>query len=155
MEMLLETIHKHIGREAVTTDWVFIDQMQADIFGKVTRWYNRGHNDPEWAEKYSPHGGTLLHGFFIISLVTHFLKIGGFYYKDGKNPLNYGMDKTRIFRPVLIGDGVRLRDRISIIDVKDKGQGCKIVKTAHQIESDETNQSPVAYIEYLNFWHSQ
>ena len=79
MQMQLETIHKYIGQEPIVTDWVLIDQMQTDIFGKITRWYTQGHNDPKWAMEFSPHGGTILHGFFIISLVTHFLKIGGFY----------------------------------------------------------------------------
>ena len=153
MKLLLRTIHERIGKEEVITDWVFIDQMQVDIFGKVTRWYNRGHNDPNWAEEFSPHGGTLLHGFFILSLVTHFLKIGGFYFSDGQNPLNYGMDKARILKPVVVKDGIRLRDRISIIDVKEKDKGCRLIKTAHQIEAEEKNQGPVAYIEYLNFWH--
>ena len=150
MELLLKTIHEHIGQEAAITDWVFIDQMQVDIFGKVTRWYNQGHNDPEWAAEHSPHGGTLLHGFFMVSLITHFLKTGGFYYRDGKNPLNYGMDKARILRPVLVGDGIKLRDRISVLKVQDKGEGRRLVKTAHHIETDE---APAAYVEYLNFWY--
>ena len=153
MELLLKNIHEHIGNEMTTTDWVFIDQMQVDIFGKVTRWYNRGHNDPNWAAENSPHGGTLLHGFFTISLITHFLKLGGFYFPDGQNPLNYGMDKARILRPVLIGEGVKLRDRISLLDVQDKGDGCRLVKTGHQIETDKNAEGPVAYVEYLNFWY--
>ena len=153
MELLLKTIHERIAQEAVITDWVFIDQMQVDIFGKVTRWYNQGHNDPEWAARHSPHGGTLLHGFFMMSLITHFLKIGGFYYKDGKHPLNYGVDKARILRPVLVRNGVKLRDRISIMDIIDKGHSCRLIKTAHQIETDEYDQPPAAYIEYLNLWH--
>ena len=153
MELLLENIHEYIGNEMTTTDWVFIDQMQVDIFGKVTRWYNRGHNDPDWAAENSPHGGTLLHGFFTISLITHFLKLGGFYFPDGQNPLNYGMDKARILRPVLIGEGVKLRDRISLLDVQDKGEGCRLVKTGHQIETDKNAEGPVAYVEYLNFWY--
>ena len=153
MELLLKTIHEHIGQEAAITDWVFIDQMQVDIFGKVTRWYNQGHNDPEWAAEHSPHRGTLLHGFFMVSLITHFLKTGGFYYKDGKNPLNYGMDKARILRPVLVGDGIKLRDRISVLKVQDKGEGRRLVKTAHHIETNEPDERPAAYVEYLNFWH--
>ena len=95
----------------------------------------------------------VLHGFFIVSLITHFLKMGGFYYRDGKNPLNYGMDKARILRPVLVGDGVKLRDRISVLEVQDKGEGRRLVKTAHHIETDEADERPAAYVEYLNFWH--
>ena len=153
MELLLENIHEYIGNEVTTTEWVFIDQMQVDIFGKVTRWYNQGHNDPSWAAENSPHGGTLLHGFFTISLITHFLKLGGFYFPDGRNPLNYGMDKVRILRPVLIGEGIKLRDRISLLDVKNKDAGCRLIKTGHLIETEDNSEGPAAYVEYLNLWY--
>jgi len=152
MELLLSNIHEHIGKQVALTEWVELDQMQVNIFGEITRWPKRGHNDPEWAEAHSPYGGTLVHGFFMVSLVTHFLELGGLLYKDGKSPLNYGMDKVRILSPVVIGDGVRLRDQISILDVQDKGDGQRLIKTAHSIQA-EGLEKPAAYVEYLNFWH--
>ncbi|MCB1643796.1 MAG: hypothetical protein KDI36_00015 [Pseudomonadales bacterium] len=151
MTLLLANIHEQIGNEVAVTDWVELDQMQVNIFGEITRWAKRGHNDAEWAKEHSPHGGTLVHGFFMVSLVTHFLELGGLLYKDGKNPLNYGMDKVRILSPVVVGDGVRLRDRISVMDVQDKPDGRRLIKTAHQIEADGS-EKPAAYVEYLNFW---
>lgn len=151
MNLLLTNIHEHIGKEVAVTDWVELDQMQVNIFGEITRWAKRGHNDAEWAKEHSPWGGTLVHGFFMVSLVTHFMELGGLLYKDGKNPLNYGMDKVRILTPVVVGDGVRLRDRISIMDVTDKGEGKRLIKTSHHIESDRSDK-PAAYIEYLNLW---
>ena len=63
------------------------------------------------------------------------------------------MDKVRILRPVLIGEGIKLRDRISLLDVQDKGEGCRLVKTGHQIETDDNAEGPAAYIEYLNLWY--
>ena len=152
MTLSLSNLHEYIGQEMAVTDWVELDQMQVNIFGEVTRWSKRGHNDPEWAKGNSPYGGTLVHGFLMVSLVTHFLELGGFMYEDGKNPLNYGMDKVRILSPVIVGDGVRLRDRISIIDVQDKGDGKRLIKTSHHIEA-EGAERPAAYIEYLNLWH--
>lgn len=152
MELLLSNVHEHVGREVALTDWVDLDQMQVNIFGEITRWPKRGHNDPEWARKHSPYGGTLVHGFFMVSLVTHFLELGGLLYSDGRSPLNYGMDKVRILAPVVVGDGVRLRDRISIMQVQDKGEGRRLIKTSHHIEAEGVN-GPAAYVEYLNLWH--
>lgn len=152
MKLLLSNIHEHIGKEVAVTDWVDLDQMQVNIFGEITRWAKRGHNDAEWAKEHSPYGGTLVHGFFMVSLVTHFLELGGLLYKDGKSPLNYGMDKVRILTPVVVGDGVRLRDRISVMDVTDKGEGKKLIKTSHQIMAEDADKS-AAYVEYLNLWH--
>ena len=152
MTILLANVHDYIGQEVAVTDWVELDQMQVNIFGEITRWAKRGHNDAEWAKEHSPYGGTLVHGFFMVSLVTHFLELGGLLYPDGKSPLNYGMDKVRILSPVVIGDGVRLRDRISIMDVQDKDAGRRLIKTGHQIEAEGADK-PAAYVEYLNFWH--
>lgn len=151
MTILLSNVHEHIGNEVSVTDWVEIDQMQVNIFGEITRWAKRGHNDAEWAREHSTYGGTLVHGFFMVSLVTHFLELGGLLYKDGQNPLNYGMDKVRILSPVVIGDGVRLRDRISILSVQDKPGNSRLVKTSHHIEAEAADQ-PAAYVEYLNLW---
>ncbi|MFT6752129.1 MAG: acyl dehydratase [Candidatus Azotimanducaceae bacterium] len=152
MKLLLSNVHEYIGQEIAVTDWVELDQMQVNIFGEITRWSKPGHNDPEWAKENSTYGGTLVHGFLMVSLVTHFLELGGFIYEDGKNPLNYGMDKVRILSPVVVGDGVRLRDRISIVEVKDKGEGRRLIKTSHHIEAEGAD-GPAAYIEYLNLWH--
>lgn len=151
MTILLSNVHEFIGKEVSVTDWVDIDQMQVNIFGEITRWAKRGHNDAEWAKEHSPYGGTLVHGFFMVSLVTHFLELGGLLYKDGKNPLNYGMDKVRILSPVVVGEGVRLRDRISIMAVERKAEGRSLVKTSHHIEAEGADQ-PAAYVEYLNLW---
>ena len=61
------------------------------------------------------------------------------------------MDKVRILQPVKVGDGVKLRDRINVLKVIDKPDGCKLCTTSHQIEI-EGETRPAAYIEYLNFW---
>lgn len=148
----LATIHEYVGQEVALTDWVDIDQMQVNIFAEVTRWTPKGHIDREWAEEHSPFGGTLVHGFFMVSLITHFLELGGLRYPDGENSLNYGMDKARILQPVVIGDGVRLRDRISVLEVTDKDEKRRLIKTAHQIEADNLDK-PAAFVEYLNLWH--
>lgn len=151
MNLLLSNIHEYIGQEVAVTDWVDLDQMQVNIFGEITRWAKRGHCDAEWAKDNSPYGGTLVHGFFMVSLVTHFMELGGLLYADGKNPLNYGMDRVRILTPVVVGDGVRLRDRIAVMDVQDKEQGRRLIKTSHQIEARGATR-PAAYVEYLNLW---
>ena len=151
MKLLLANVHEHIGRDPVVTDWVELDQMQVNIFGEITRWAKRGHNDAEWARQNSPYGGTLVHGFFMVSLVTHFLELGGFLYEDGQHPLNYGMDKVRILSPVIVGEGVRLRDRIAVLEVQDKSEGRRLIKTSHHIEAEGSDR-PAAYVEYLNIW---
>lgn len=76
-----------IGDKLGISDWVFIDQVQVNIFGEVTRWRTPGHCDPEFA-KDGPYGGTLIHGFHMVALLSHFYKDTDLWPIDGQNPLN-------------------------------------------------------------------
>lgn len=150
-EFRLSNAHEFVGREMAVTDWVDIDQVQVNVFGEVTRWATWMHCDPERCADESPYGGTILHGFFALSLITYFMKTSGLRPADAAYSLNYGMDKVRVLRPVLVGDGVRLRDRVTLIDVIDKGEGRRIFKTGNLIEVDGSDE-PMVYAEYLNYW---
>jgi acyl dehydratase len=151
LEFLLTNAEEFIGQEMALTDWVHLDQVQTNLFGEVTRWPTWMHCDAERAQRESPYGGTILHGFHMLSLLTHFLEVAGLRPGDGAYSLNYGLDKMRVLQPVLIGDGVKIRDRMSLIDVIDKGQGEKIITTANKLEV-EGMEGPVLYAEYLSYW---
>ena len=145
-----ENAHTFVGREMAVSDWVEIDQEQVTNFGEVTRWTPKGHVDRVWAERESPYGGTLVHGFFMLSLVTYFLDNAKVRPSGVAYTLNYGLDKVRVIQPVIVGDGVRLRDRISLLDVSDRGEGRKLFKTGHSIEIDGSDK-PAVFAEYLNY----
>ena len=148
---LLANAHEFIGQEVALTDWVLIDQVQTNVFGEVTRWPTWMHCDVERSKRESPYGGTILHGFMMVGLLTHFLQDAGLRPPDGAYSLNYGMDKVRVLSPVVIGDGVRLRDRMTLLDVIDKGEGKRILKTGNIIEV-EGKDEPALYAEYLSHW---
>jgi len=147
---LLANAHEHIGENLGVSDWVFIDQVQVNVFGEVTRWRTPGHCDPNYAKK-GPYGGTIIHGFHMMSLLSHFYRDVGLWPEDGQNPLNYGLDKVRVLKPVVIGDGVRLRSHISLLDVQDKGKGEYLMKTCHEIEVYDMPDRAL-YAEYLTYW---
>ena len=150
-DILLSNAHEFVGQEIGLTDWLDIDQMQVNIFGEVTRWPTWMHNDRDRAARESPYGGTIIHGFFLLSLITYFVRVGGINPADGAYSLNYGMDKARILKPVVIGDGIRVRDRIGLLRVRDKGEGRRLCTTSHHIEVAGMD-GPAAYVEYLNLW---
>ena len=89
-DFLLENAHTFVGKELAVTEWIFIDQMQANVFGEVTRWNHWMHSDPERCERESPYGGALLHGFMLVSLVTHFHATAHLRPADAARSLNYG-----------------------------------------------------------------
>lgn len=63
---LLRTAADRVGEHLGISDWVFIDQIQVNVFGEVTRWRTPGHCDPDYM-KSSRYGGTLMHGFHMVS----------------------------------------------------------------------------------------
>ena len=150
---LLTTAHERIGQKLGTSDWVFIDQVQVNVFGEVTRWRTPGHCDPEYA-KTTPYGGTLIHGFHMLSLLSHFYRSAGLSPVDGEYPLNYGIDKARVLQPVIIGDGVRLRSHITLLDIDQKKPGEYLMKSGHEVEVDGLD-GPALYAEYLTYWFAR
>ena len=141
-----------VGKRLGTSPWVFIDQTQVNRFAEVTRWRTPGHCDPEYASN-TKYGGTLIHGFHVISLLSHFYKSAELWPEDGQDPLNYGVDKVRILKPIIIGDGVRLRSHISLIEVVPKKENDMVVKTRHEIEVQNIEGFAI-YAEYLTYWHA-
>ena len=51
----------------------------------------------------------------------------------------------------MIGDGIRVRDRIGLMAVEDKDAGSRLFTTSHLIEV-AGQDDPAAYVEYLNYW---
>lgn len=151
-DIRLTNAHEFIGQEIGVTDWVDVDQLQVNVFGEVTRWRTWMHCDQERSRRESPYGDTIAHGFFYASLLTHFEENGGLNPTDGDYFLNYGTDKFRVLRPVTIGDGIRLRSRVSLKSVTDKGEGKKLCATTHLIEV-EGAEDPAAYAEFLSYWY--
>ncbi len=71
---------------------------------------------------------------------------------DGQNPLNYGLDKVRILKPIIIGDGIRLRSNMRLLKAVPKARGEHLLKVAHDIEV-EGIEGIAVYAEYLTYWH--
>lgn len=142
-----------IGQPLGVSDWEFIDQVQVNVFGEVTRWRTPGHCDPEYA-KTTPYGGTLIHGFHMVAMLSHFYRDAGLWPEDGAKPLNYGLNKVRVLQPVIIGDGVRLRSHMSLLDAQDKGNGEYLLNICHEIEAEGV-EGRVLYAEYLTYWFPQ
>ena len=57
--------------------------------------------------------------------------------------VNYGLEKVRFVAPVRAGK--RVRNRIRLVGVEDKGEGCHLVTTEHTVEiEDEAKPALVA-----------
>ncbi len=110
------------GREIAVTEWLEITQERINQFADATDDHQWIHIDPERAERDSPYGATIAHGFLTLSLLPKFLMdtvpIVGV-----RMAINYGLNRVRFPSAVLAGSRIRARIVLqSIRDVADAAE---------------------------------
>lgn len=136
------------SQELGCSGWVVLSQDKVNQFADVTEDHQFIHIDVEAAKKAGL-GGTIVHGFFLLSLASKFLtdllpKVEG-----SASILNYGLNKVRFIAPVAVGS--RVRGRVSLIEVADKGNGALLCTTSTTLEI-EGQDKPAYVAEQLNLF---
>jgi acyl dehydratase len=109
IDAAFNSLHQNIGTEIGVSGWIMIDQPLIDSFGTITQDRQFIHNDPDRALIEAPFGGTIAHGFLILSLASRFA-YDTFPEQPGQTmSMNYGFDKIRFLTPVRCGSQVRGR----------------------------------------------
>jgi acyl dehydratase len=109
----MATAPEFVGRELGTSEWVAVDQNRIDQFAACTGDCQWIHVDVERAERESPFGGPVAHGYLTLSLVAPMAMELGLIPPDAATGLNYGLDKVRFIAPVKAG--ARVRNRVSLV----------------------------------------
>jgi acyl dehydratase len=123
---------RHVGAELGVSEWITVDQARIDEFAHCTGDHQWIHVDPQRAQRESPFGGTVAHGYLTLALLapTTF-EILTANVAHGQ-ALNYGLDKVRFLAPLRAGK--RVRNRIKVLGVEDKGGGRFLVTTENAVE---------------------
>ena len=108
------------GKEIGVSNWVTLDQAKVNQFADATGDHQWIHIDVERAKKEMPTGGTIVHGYFTLSLIPKFmfelLEITGI-----SQMINYGANKVRFTNMVPTGSKVRGRLKVMSVELKGKG----------------------------------
>ncbi|MFZ5835651.1 MAG: MaoC family dehydratase [Pseudomonadota bacterium] len=108
------------GKEIGVSDWVTLDQAKVNQFADATGDHQWIHVDVERAKREMATGGTIVHGYFTLSLIPKFmfelLEITGI-----SQMINYGANKVRFTN--MVPTGSRVRGRLKVISVELKGKG--------------------------------
>lgn len=117
---------------------VLVDQEMINQYAKLsgdTMWL---HVDVERCVKESPFGGTIAHGFLILSLITRMAagpgpvsRISGF-----GHMMNYGSDKLRFLGAVPVDSEIHSRSRVKAIDVGEKKTRVVLETHVHVVGSE-------------------
>jgi len=102
------------GHDLGTTDWISVDQAQIDAFAAATGDHQWIHVDRERAERESPLGTTIAHGYLTIAL-TPVLLPDLVVVQNCSQIVNYGIDKLRLREPVPSDSRIRLAAAIKSV----------------------------------------
>jgi acyl dehydratase len=112
-----DSLKKLIGREVAVTDWFVVTQGRIQQFAEATEDKQWIHLDRVRAERESPYGTTIAHGFLTLSLLS-FLMQQALQIEHGvRHAINYGLNRVRFPSPVRAES--RIRAHLTLVSVKD------------------------------------
>jgi acyl dehydratase len=119
----LEELGGLVGREIAVTAWLEITQERINQFADATEDHQWIHIDRERAERESPYGTTIAHGFLTLSLIPKFLH-DSIQLTDLRMAINYGLNRVRF--PSAVLPGSRIRARIVLRSIRDMGDSTEV-----------------------------
>ncbi|HTC16067.1 MAG TPA: MaoC family dehydratase [Steroidobacteraceae bacterium] len=128
----LSDLVKHVGEEMGVSSWITLDQKRISEFAHCTGDHQWLHVDAERAARESPFGGTIAHGFLTLALIAPTAFELLVTRVSPKSVVNYGIEKVRFYAPVR--SGKRVRNRIKLLAVDDRGNGRYLVSTENTME---------------------
>ncbi len=144
----VEELKKRVGKEIGVSDWLQIDQKRINAFADATMDHQWIHVDEEAAAK-GPFRKTIAHGYLTVSLLPYFSSSISVIPEGTMMAINYGMNKLRFVNPVPVNS--KIRDRLSLTKVEEKGGGRVLVTTTHTIEIEGADK-PAAIAETLSMF---
>ncbi len=112
-----DSLKQYLGKEIGVSEWLTITQERIAQFAEATEDRQWIHLDRERAERESPYGTTIAHGFLTLSLISRFMK-DVIQVRGGIGmAVNYGLNRVRFPSPVRAGS--KIRARITLLNVKE------------------------------------
>jgi acyl dehydratase len=151
--LVLETLHSlkdFVGREIATTEWFPVTQDRIQRFAEATEDRQWIHVEPERAQRESPYGAAIAHGFLTLSLLSHFMKQAVQIRSGVRMGINYGLNRVRFVSPVRAGS--RIRARFTLQALKDLPGALEAVFSV-VVESEGTDK-PCCVAEWVVRYYS-
>ena len=131
------------GKDIGQSRWMTVTQDQISTFATLTGDEQWIHVDEERA-KAGPFGGTIAHGFFVLSCSTGLL-YELFEVRGATQILNYGLNRVRFTAPTPVNSRVRMG--LKVIDVTEVSGGYQV--TFGLAFEREGQEKPVCVAELL------
>jgi acyl dehydratase len=146
----IESLKGRIGEELFVSEWITVGQEEINAFARVTRDPDPMHIDPAYAKEHGPFGTTVLFGFQILSMLSHFqTPLRGHGSRTGRGyELNYGLNRVRFVQPIRVD--IPFRNRVRLKDVRQRADGAFLITTTNTIEVQGSDR-PALVAEWIGF----
>jgi acyl dehydratase len=121
----IEALRDSIGQQIAVSDWITVTQERIADFAEATGDRQWIHLDRERAEKESPYGTTIAHGFLTLSLLSSLMQNAIEFQQLGRRAINYGLNRVRF--PSAVRAGSRIRGRFALSAFKDLGDAVELI----------------------------
>jgi acyl dehydratase len=145
----LRKLKAMVGREVGLSDWFTVSQERIDAFAAASEDRQWIHVDPERAAR-SPLGGTVAHGFLLLSLVPFFNLQNEVFKGRFRMAVNYGLDRVRF--PHSVRTGSRVRNRAVLKKIEKRGFR-KVLVTVENTMEIEGVDKPAMVADVLALIH--
>lgn len=143
-----------LPREPVFSSWFEVPQRDVDLYMESVHDTDPTHLDLEWTRAHTPYPGTIAPGMWVASMMVAMLHDS----KVLREPeqvlgvgyaLNYGFDRLRYIRPVLVGS--RIRGRFADIRLAVKGEHQALFRISATVELPDGG-APAVAAEWIGAW---
>lgn len=131
----VEKLLSSVGTEVGLSPWRVVTQTMIDQFADATDDHQFIHCDPERAARETPFGGTIAHGFLLLSLLSAMTFETLPPLEGAGMGINHGFDKIRFLAPVK--SGARIRARFVLAEANARPSGW--VQSAYDVTIEIEN----------------
>ena len=121
----VDALKEFVGQEIGASDWVTVTQERIERFAEATEDRQWIHVDRERAERESPFGTTVAHGFLTLSLLSQLMGQVVCVRGGSRLTINYGLNRVRFPGPVR--EGSRIRGRFTLLSLRERGEAYEAV----------------------------
>jgi acyl dehydratase len=133
-----------VGQEIATSGWIAITQDRIRSFAEITGDHQWIHLDQARAERESPFGSTIAHGFLTLSMVSQMfsssVRISG-----ARLTINYGLNRVRF--PAAVPANSLIRGTFSVHSFKDVPEASEV--TFNVVVECENVTKPCCVAEWI------
>ena len=135
-----------IGQEVGCGSWLTISQEMIDTFANLTNDYQYIHVNQRKAMTETSYGGTIVHGFLTLSMLTQMLMSAAPTIKGVSTSINYGFDKIRFLSPVRSDSAIRGRFTLAAVEERVPNELTVRYETTLEIRD---NDRPALFADWL------